>query len=116
MKAVLLVLRMVRTITPLMKRQLLFIGSSLGISMILTYFFGFLIGIAINIAIFLGLIFYIRKKQTNGLKSFGFSDERVGGGYTNSGTRLRYICLSCASEVSGSKCNRCGSKMKKPVF
>ena len=84
--------------------------------MILTYFFGFLIGIAINIAIFLGLIFYIRKKQTKGLRSFGFSDERAGGGYTNSGTGLKYVCLSCDAKVSGSRCSRCGSKMKKPVF
>ena len=104
------------TLNPAVKRQLLVIGASLGISLVLTYFFGFLLGFALNIAIFIGIIFYIRKKQTNGLKSFGFSDERVGGGYTTSGTRLRYICLSCASEVSGSKCNRCGSKMKKPVF
>src|SRR5689334_24582483 len=76
------------TLNPAVKRQLLFIGASLGISLVLTYFFGFLIGFALNIAIFLGLIFYIRKKQTRGLRSLGFSDERIGGGYTNSGTGL----------------------------
>lgn len=99
-----------------MKRQLLFIGVSLGISLVLTYFFGFLLGFALNIAIFIGIIFYIRKKQTKGLRSFGFSDERAGGGYTNSGTGLKYVCLSCDAKVSGSRCSRCGSKMKKPVF
>jgi hypothetical protein len=104
------------TLNPAVKRQLLFIGASLGISLVLTYFFGFLVGFALNIAIFLGIIFYIRKKQTQGLRSLGFSDERIGGGYTNSGTGLRYICLSCDAEVSGPRCRRCGSKMKKPVF
>jgi hypothetical protein len=104
------------TLNPAVKRQLLFIGASLGISLVLTYFFGFLIGFALNIAIFVGLIFYIRKKQTKGLRSFGFSDERAGGGYANSGTGLKYVCLSCDAKVSGSKCSRCGSKMKKPVF
>ena len=104
------------TLTPAVKRQLLFIGASLGISLVLTYFFGFLLGFALNIAIFIGIIFYIRKKQTKGLRSFGFSDERAGGGYTNSGTGLKYVCLSCDAKVSGSRCSRCGSKMKKPVF
>ena len=94
---------------------MLFIGASLGISLVLTYFFGFLIGFALNIAILLGLIFYIRKKQTQG-RSLGFSDERIGGGYTNSGTGLRYICLSCDAEVSGPRCRRCGIKDEKPVF
>ena len=104
------------TLNPAVKRQLLFIGASLGISLVLTYFFGFLLGFALNIAIFIGIIFYIRKKQTKGLRSFGFSDERAGGGYTNSGTGLKYVCLSCDAKVSGSRCSRCGSKMNKPVF
>ena len=104
------------TLNPAVKRQLLFIGASLGISLVLTYFFGFLLGFALNIAIFIGIIFYRRKKQTKGLRSFGFSDERAGGGYTNSGTGLKYVCLSCDAKVSGSRCSRCGSKMKKPVF
>ena len=104
------------TLNPAVKRQLLFIGASLGISLVLTYFFGFLLGFALNIAIFIGIIFYIRKKQMKGLRSFGFSDERAGGGYTNSGTGLKYVCLSCEAKVSGSRCSRCGSKMKKPVF
>jgi rRNA maturation endonuclease Nob1 len=50
------------------------------------------------------------------LRTFGFSDERVGGGYTNSGIKLKYICLSCNAEFNGSKCRKCGSKMKKPIF
>jgi rRNA maturation endonuclease Nob1 len=50
------------------------------------------------------------------LRTFGFSDERVGGGYTNSSVKLKYICLSCNSEFNGSKCHKCGSRMKKPIF
>ena len=77
------------TLNPAVKRQLRFRGAIRGISLVLTYFFGFLLGFALNIAIFIGIIFYIRKKQTKGLRSFGFSDERAGGGYTNSGTGLK---------------------------
>jgi|ERR671934_687445 hypothetical protein len=104
------------TLKPIIKRQLLFIGVSLGISLVLTYFFGFLIGIALNITILIGIIFYIRRTQIKALRSFGFSDERVGGEYTNTDIKLKYICLSCSSEVNGSKCGKCGSKMKKPLF
>src|SRR5919204_6965777 len=91
------------TLRPIIKLQLLFIGASLGISILLTYLFGFIVGIALNIAIFIGVIFYIRRKQMKALRTFGFSDERVGGGYTNSSVKLKYICLSCNSEFNGSK-------------
>jgi hypothetical protein len=104
------------TLKPIIKLQLLFIGASLGISLLLTYLFGFIAGITLNILIFIGIIFYIRRRQMKALRTFGFSDERVGRGYTNSGVKLKYICLSCNAEFNDSKCRKCGSKMKKPIF
>lgn len=104
------------TLKPIIKLQLLFIGASLGISILLTYLFGFIVGIALNIVIFIGIIFYIRRRQMKALRTFGFSDEQVGRGHTNSAAKLKYLCLSCSAEVNGSKCRKCGSKMKKPVF
>jgi hypothetical protein len=104
------------TLTPVLRRQLLFIGASLGTGLVFTYFFGFFAGLAANIAVLLGVVFYIRRKQLNALKSLGFSDEGAGRGYMSSGTRLKYICISCGEEVKGAKCGRCGSNMKKPLF
>lgn len=104
------------TLTPVLKRQLLFIGASLGAGLVFTYFFGFFAGLAANIAVLLGVVFYIRRKQLNALKSLGFSDESAGRGYMNSGARLKYICLLCGEEIKGARCGRCGSNMKKPLF
>jgi hypothetical protein len=104
------------TLTPVLKRQLLFIGASLGAGLVFTYFFGFFVGLAANIAVLLGVMFYIRRKQLNALQSLGFSDETAGRGYMSGGTKLKYICLSCGEEVKGVKCGKCGSNMKKPLF
>ena len=106
------------TLTPVLKRQILFIGTSLGAGLIFTYFFGFFAGLAANIAVLVGMIFYIRRKQSDALRSLGFSNETVGRGYMSNGNRakLKYICLSCGEEVKGAKCGKCGSNMKKPLF
>ena len=99
-----------------LKRQILFIGASLGLSLLFTYLFGFIVGFILNLAFFIGIMFYIRSRQMRALKSFGFSDERVGKGFFSGGTQLRYSCLSCGAEVKDIRCKRCGSSMKKPIF
>lgn len=103
------------TLRPVLKRQLMVIGASLGAGLVFTYFFGFLVGLAVNIAVFMGIIFYIRRKQLGALRSLGFSSETAGGGY-GAGGRLKYVCLSCGAEVKGARCGKCGSSMKKPLF
>ncbi len=99
-----------------LKRQILFIGASLGLSLLFTYLFGFIVGFILNLAFFIGIMFYIRSRQMRALKSFGFSDERVGRGFLSGRTQLRYSCLSCGAEVKDIRCKRCGSSMKKPIF
>jgi hypothetical protein len=101
---------------PVLKRQIMLVGASLGVGLLLTYFFGFFVGLAANMAIFIGAIFYIRWRRQKALKSFGFSDETAGKGYAGSGMKLKYVCLSCGAEVKGTKCKSCGSGMKKPLF
>ena len=101
------------TLRPVLKRQLLVIGAGLGAGLVVTVFFGFLVGLAVNMAVMIGLIFYIRRKQLGALRTLGFSSESAGG---FGGGRLKYICLSCGAEVKGSRCGRCGSNMKKPLF
>lgn len=102
---------------PVLKRQLLFVGGSLGLSLISTYFFGFLIGLTLNIVLFIAVIFYIRRRQMKALRLFGFGDEKVGGrSFIGGYGKLNYLCIVCGTKVSGRKCRKCGSNMKKPIF
>ncbi len=97
-----------------MKRQMLLLGASLGVGLLVTFLTGsVLIGLAVNIAIMIGLIFYIRKKQQGALRTLGLGDSSAG---YSSGGKLKYVCLSCGAEVKGSRCGSCGSNMKKPLF
>ncbi len=101
------------TLKPVLKRQMLLIGASLGAGLFVTWLTGnVLLGLGVNIAIMLGLIFYIRRKQLGALRTLGFGDSA--GGY--GGTKLKYVCLSCGAEVKGARCGSCGSNMKKPLF
>jgi hypothetical protein len=101
------------SLKPLIKRQLLLMGVGLGIYFVVTYFFGFMAGFIANIAVLLAIIFFIRRKQPNALRMFGFSNKST---YSNHEIKLKYSCLSCGAEVKGLECDKCGSKMKKPIF
>lgn len=105
----------------MLKRQILLVGASLGVGLLISYYYGFFAGLAANMAIFIGAILFIRWRQQRALRALGFSDETaggrgVGGGYAGEGTKLKYVCLSCGAEVKGAKCKSCGSSMKKPLF
>ncbi|MGH9992001.1 MAG: hypothetical protein ACREAZ_05060 [Nitrososphaera sp.] len=104
------------TLKPVLKRQLLFVGASLGTGLVFSYFFGFLVGLAANIAVLLGLMFYIRRRQLGALRSLGLGSETAGAGYAGHGVKIKYVCLACGQEVKGTRCGRCGSNMKKPLF
>lgn len=60
---------------PVLKRKILVIGASLGTGLVVSYFFGFLVGLAANIEVLAGM-FYIRSRQFRALRSFGFGNER----------------------------------------
>ena len=106
---------------PILKRPLLLIGVGIGTYLVVNYFFGLLVGFIINTALFIGIIFYIRKTQNAGSRLFGFDDNNKNSNSNDrydidTNTKLKYICISCGAEVKGSKCKKCGSKMKKPIF
>jgi hypothetical protein len=107
-------------LSPSSKRPLLFIGAGIWIYLVVSYFLGVLVGFIVNTAIFIGIIFYIRKKQTAGLRLFGFDDNNNNNSNDQYGidkkAKLKFSCISCDAEVKGSKCKKCGSKMKKPNF
>jgi hypothetical protein len=103
------------SLKPVLKRQAIFVGASLGAGLLLTYYFGFLVGLTANIAIFMAAIFFIRWRQQKALKSLGFGSQTAGRGYEAQGVKLKYVCLSCGAEVKGDRCS-CGSRMRKPLF
>ena len=121
----------------MLKLQILFVGVSVGVSLIVTYFFGFMIGSVLNIVMLFGIIYYIRRKQTTkefgsfSSSLFGFSDKspssssppsssssRISNNSSiiNTDRSIKYVCLTCSTKVTGRTCRKCGSHMKKPVF
>jgi hypothetical protein len=110
-------------LSPLSKRPLVLIGAGIGIYLVVSYFLGVLVGFIVNTALFIGIILYIRKKQTAGLRLFGFDDNNNNNNSNSNyqygidkNAKLKFSCISCDAEVKGSKCKKCGSKMKKPIF
>lgn len=104
------------TLRPVLKRQILFVGISLAVGILLSIFIDPLVGLAANVGIFVAAVMYIRWRQRKALSAFGFGDETAGRGHLGDGVKLKYVCLSCGAEVKGVKCKSCGSSMKKPLF
>ena len=105
-------------IRPILRRPILFIACSLALSFTLTLFFGFLIGIVINMALFTAVAFYNRSSQLGTPEKFGYDDKIMGRRQRvhKKDMKLKYLCLVCGSEVLDITCKTCGSRMKKPVF
>jgi hypothetical protein len=97
-------------------RQLILVVSSLGISILLMFYFGFFVGFILSIIIFFAMIFYIRSNEIKALKFFGFSNEKMQGIAKEKGPFLRYVCISCGTEFTGVRCKECGSRIKRPLF
>lgn len=105
------------TFGPTYKRQLMLLGAVLGAGLVATFFLGFIIGMAVNVGLLIAVSFYIRSRRNKALKSLGFSSESAGGGFmSGANPKLKYVCLSCGAEMTGSRCRACGSHMKKPLF
>jgi len=87
-------------------RMIAWLLVSMAISMVLTYFFGLFIGLAMSIGVFILLSMYIRKKALRGAVSSG---GMFGGG-------INYVCIACGHRFKGGSCPRCGSKMRRAEF
>ena len=105
---------------PNIKRQLILVTIIFGMSLVLTYLFGFLLGCILNVLLLVLITFYIRRNQWIGLRKFGFEDETIGDRrprtFVETNLKLEYLCLICGSKISGRTCEKCGSHMKKPRF
>lgn len=76
---------------------------SMAVSMALTWYFGFFVGLAMTFAIFILFSIYIRKRGMRGPVGV-FS-----GG-------VNYICIACGQKFKSGACPRCGSKMRRADF
>jgi membrane protein implicated in regulation of membrane protease activity len=97
-------------------KQIALIAGSFLLGLVLTYYFGFIAGLSLIVLV--GLVFYIRRSQQKALRNLGFSDEKAGGSFapTESKISLKYVCMSCGSRVKGAKCATCGSQAKRATF
>jgi hypothetical protein len=98
----------------------LFAGIVIGGTMLVGYFFGFLIGFTANVLMFIGVVLYIQRKES---KELGLNEEKGGGYYGDTssssprfGIKPSYACLVCGNIVNETSCSKCGSHAKKAVF
>ena len=99
----------------LVRRGLLFAFAITGASIVVTYFLDFGVSFMVNVFLFIGVILYVLRKESN---QFDLADYRRDNYGSNGGsrTKLSYSCLACGSNVREKTCNKCGSNMKKAVF
>jgi hypothetical protein len=100
-------------------KQIALIVGSFFLGLVLTYYFGFIAGLSLNIIVLVGLVFYIRRSQQKALRNLGFSDEKAGEGRfapTEPKISLKFVCMSCGSRVKGAKCATCGSRARRAIF
>ncbi len=75
---------------------------SMAVSMALTWFFGFFVGLAVTFAIFILFSMYMRRR------SLGYPTGILSG--------VNYICIACGHRFKGGECPRCGSRMRRAEF
>src|SRR5215467_2244980 len=102
------------------RRRLLFAGVVMGGTMLVAFFFGFVIGFIANVFMFIGVILYIQRKES---KELGFNEERREDYFDDTsrsspgfGIKPSYTCLVCGNNVNETICRKCGSRTKKAVF
>ena len=91
--------------------QIMWIGISLGISILISIILPFPISLVVIIGVFILLIMYIRKIMMKRM-----STGTGGGGIFGSGIgseKLKYYCMNCGAQHNQVACPKCGSKMKR---
>jgi hypothetical protein len=92
--------------------QMIWIGISIGISLIISMLVPFPFSLVAIIGIFILLNFYMRKRMMSrmgvgGAGMFGSMSSMFG---ENS---LKYYCMNCGTKHRESACPKCGSKIKR---
>jgi len=92
-----------------MDQQLIWIMVSLAISLILAMFLPFYISLPLSVAIFIGIVYFMRKRVLAPLSTGSFGGDIGGVG-------INYVCISCGHRFKGGAFPRCGSKMLRADF
>jgi hypothetical protein len=106
-------------IKPILKRHLLIIGIGAALYFLISYFFGFLIGLIVNTVFLVCFILHIRIIEGQNLRTNPVNYRRavnIGRLPADETARLKYICLYCGAQVWDRQCSKCGSKVRKPLF
>ena len=84
-------------------RQTMWMGASLALSVLLSFFFPFYIALPILIGTFIAVNYYFRKRMM----------KRIGGFYAFERNSISYYCMACGTKHTDVSCPKCGSKMKR---
>lgn len=108
------------------KSYLMFLGVSLGISIVLQLLLPFPYGLIAAICVIVAFPFLIRRQYMNRMRGYGGSSGSSNGGGRSGGFfgfgspggsgGVRYVCLVCSNKHRGGSCPRCGSKMQRADF
>ncbi|HMH11422.1 MAG TPA: hypothetical protein VK553_11965 [Candidatus Nitrosopolaris rasttigaisensis] len=94
--------------------QLVWIGISFGISIMISMLIPFPISLVVIVGTFLLLNFYLRRRM---IARMGSVKGTIMGGMfsptSTDGGSLKYYCMSCGMQHKQAACPTCGSKMKR---
>ena len=94
--------------------QLVWIGISFGISIMVSMLIPFPISLVAIVGTFLLLNFYLRRRM---IARMGSVQGTIMGGMFSptsaDGASLKYFCMSCGIHHTQAACPKCGSKMKR---
>lgn len=94
--------------------QLVWIGISFGISIMISMLIPFPISLVAVVGTFLLLNFYLRRRM---IARMGSVKGTIMGGMfsptSTDGGSLKYYCMSCGMQHKQAACPTCGSKMKR---
>jgi hypothetical protein len=93
--------------------QMMWLGASLAISFALSLILPFPISLIAMIGVFIGMSYFIRRRQMRRMGMSGGFGNMFGG---SGGGGVNYVCISCGQKFKGGDCPRCGSRMKKADF
>ncbi len=92
--------------------QLVWIGISFAISIIISMLIPFPISLVVIVGTFLLLNFYLRRRMISRMGNASTLGGMFGQAtaYANS---LKYYCMNCGKQHRQAECPKCGSKMKR---
>jgi ribosomal protein S27AE len=99
---------------PITKRfiqaQLMWVGISLAISIAISLLLPFPYDLITIIVIFIGINYFVRKRQTKQINSNGSSFIFA------AHNTVQYYCMNCGVKHNEAICPKCGSKLRKAGF